>query len=140
MFEIRNYKSLSSGAYTATLYKDGKRVATVEDDGRGGEPRIWPTAKDATWRDRDEVVRHLTAWAKSSLPEWYLTGHGTFPTLTATWELGLGYLIECVEMNRLAKTKKVIVRGAQVYTMNPAAPHRPTDLVWSGSDWATVAI
>lgn len=141
-YEIRNYRSLSSGAYTASLWKDGKRVATIEDDGRGGEPNVYPTSRTAPmWAAREVLLNELTAWAKESLPEWYLTSHGTFPTaLTANWELGIGYLTESAELNRIGKGKKVILRDGQVYTMAQHGRHKSTDRVWNGSDWITAAI
>lgn len=138
-YEIRNYRT-SGPAYTATLYKDGKRIATVEDTGRGGSPFIWGATPNANTDLRLSIEADLESWAKTEVPEWYLTSHGTFPLLSANWELALGYLVERVTLDRLAKKKKVIVRDTQVYTMAPAAAHRPTDLVWQGSDWVSVAI
>jgi hypothetical protein len=38
-YETKNYKELSTGAWTATIYHDGKRVLIASNDGRGGANR-----------------------------------------------------------------------------------------------------
>lgn len=136
-FVLKHYKALRSGAYTATLWRDGKRYATIEDDGQGGEPRLWPTAKDATWRERDAIAAELTDWAKDTLPEWYLTSHGEHQRLNPNWELAIGYLCECAELDRLGKNGRILRRPDGSLWRAPATTTTADSgvLIWHDGDW-----
>jgi hypothetical protein len=49
-YEIKSYKALATGAFTATIWRDGKKVLSVSNDGRGGPNRYdrpFSTAKAA---------------------------------------------------------------------------------------------
>jgi hypothetical protein len=143
-YEIKNLNTLSSGAYTATLYRDNKRIATLEDDGRGGQVRMWATAKDATWRETEVLQVELTAWSKTNLPDWYLTSWGAYDRLDPDWELAVGYLTEAAEINKATKGGRLkIVRKSDgtEWAMNLAglAALTGTGLhVWTGITWEEV--
>lgn len=144
-YTIKNYRTLSSGAYTASLYKDGKRVATIEDDGHGGEPNVYPTSTTAPlWAAREAVLNELTAWAQSNVPEWYTTTFGTHRAMIPNWELAVGYLIEQIEYNRLAKNGQRLVRlndGSLRLAPMVGQITVPGALVWRNGDWiAPVAV
>ena len=138
-YVLKHYKALRSGAYTATVWRDGKRWATVEDDGRGGEPRLWPTAKDATWKERDALIAELEDWARTAVPEWYLTSHGTHQRLPANWEMAIGYLTECAELDRLGKTGRILRRAdGSLWRAPLSTTHGDAgDLIWHDGDWVT---
>jgi hypothetical protein len=64
---IKSLKTLSSGAFDCTLFLDGKRIAYVSDDARGGQYRIdfcLPRGSGAMPRaDRVALEAKLTAFA-----------------------------------------------------------------------------
>jgi len=142
-FTIKNFRSLSSGAYTATLYQDGKRVATVEDDGRGGQVRINPVKAENWGSVRASLEAVLTNWAEVSLPEWYLTSYGTHPALNArSFELAIDYLIECAENDEIIKKGRTLFLRPDNKQVT-AAGGATTDAlargykVWRHGDWRT---
>lgn len=95
MFTIKNLKTLSSGAYTASLYKDGTKVATVEDDGRGGPPRLHPTDTAHYGQARTQLEAELTEYATTITDPTWATPAGE---LTGwAWETAVGYLIQQAE-------------------------------------------
>jgi hypothetical protein len=146
MFTIKNFKSLSSGAYTATLYRKGKRVGTIEDDGRGGQPRLEPNWDQAGpkkyWEQRNELTAELNEWAKTVIPVWYLTSHGTYePAGTPDWEAAIGFLTDCAEYNKLSKKGWLIrTTDGEYFTTPTRSPEalayaKTKGMVWDGTDW-----
>lgn len=138
---LKSYKSLSSGAFTATIYKDGKRWALVEDDGRGGQPRVEPAQYNPDsgprWRDLvDAIEADLHNWALVNLPDWYLTNFGEIEALSPSWELGIGYLTEVAEFSRSAK-KGFVVRkdDGNFYVFSSYESAIREGLVWDGTTW-----
>jgi len=153
-FTIKNYKSLSSGAFTATLYRDNKRIALIEDDGHGGAPRLHLLAESgklpetredvrALWERQAEVVAEMDEWAKVTVPDWYLSNWGEWDDpLTANWELGIGYLTEVLEFVKLAK-KGTLLRNpeGQFLTTRTVGAPPPTNFkgwVWVDGTWKPV--
>lgn len=138
-YVLKHYKALRTGAYTATLWKDGKRYATIEDDGRGGQPNVWPTAKGGTTTDRLAIEAELTEWSKDNVPDWYLTSHGEHERLSPNWELALGYLTECAELNRLGKNGRIVRRadGSLWRAALTTTKAEPGARIWHDGDWVT---
>jgi hypothetical protein len=135
-YTIKSLKTLASGAYTATLYRDNKRIATLEDDGRGGQVRMWSTAKDATWRETEALQDELTAWSKDNLPDWYLTSWGAYPRLEPDWELAVGFLTEAAEINKSARKGRIVRKADGTEWVN--ATPKPGEHIWTGSNWEEV--
>lgn len=142
IFTIKNIRMTAGGAFSCSLYENGKRVAVITNDGRGGPDSIEPILTGGKiWRT--EVARleaALTEWAKSLLPEWYLTSHGTHERLEPHWELAVGYLSERAEYESLARKAGpgfVLLRlpdGALRYSL-PNHPSTKGSLIWADGDW-----
>lgn len=146
MYALKNLKMLQSGAYEASLYCDGKRVARVDYDGSGGQPRLWPLKSGSgvhLWDFHDGVAAGLTAWAATAVPEWYLTNFGQLPLIDseADWELALGYLVALAEYERLSRKgqQTLLMSGGSLYTTAaPLAQVRAegkADFLWIDGDW-----
>ena len=144
MYTLKNLKMLQSGAYEASLYRDGKRIARVSDDGNGGQPRLWPLKEGVhLWKFHEEVAAGLTAWAATAVPEWYLTNFGQLPLLDgeADWELALGYLVALAEYERLSRKgqRTLLMSGGSLYTTTATAAQvraeGKADFLWSDGDW-----
>lgn len=118
-YQIKALHALKSGAYTASLYCDGKKVADVEDDGRGGSPRVyWLDGKAyANGSAYDEFV----TWFADVVPEWHWSW--TFIAGGQVEELGIAFLIDVAEWNRLAKKGNVLV-FRKPGTSDPYAPEQ----------------
>lgn len=119
-YELKNIKTLMTSdgmAWTATVYKDGKRIGTAEDRGDGG--CSWLYVSDRAEEDA------LVAWcAEASVPSglWmaeYATktikthhvggekdGTETFE-LRFNTEMALAYLIEVADLDKKAKKNLV---------------------------------
>lgn len=138
-FTIKALRTTATGAYSASLYEDGKRVAIVSDEGRGGAPRVEPVKAENWGKERTRLEGALSAWSHT-LPWWYLTSFGTHPALDlgeGNYELSIGFLVECAEYNQLAKGKR-LVRKAEgglfraPITVTVAAG---SELLWNGENW-----
>lgn len=65
-YEVRNFRSLpigsEGGAYTANIYRDGKKVLTVENDGNGGMDTFTDVSGEHPTRHRGpELTRFVQA-------------------------------------------------------------------------------
>lgn len=121
-YELKNIKTLNTHegmAWTATVYKDGKRIGTAEDRGDGG----------STWLYVSNYAEELelTAWcaeASKNSGLWmaeYANKYGTVHHVGGekdgeqTWEMSfstemaLAYLLEVADLNKKAK-KNIIFR------------------------------
>jgi hypothetical protein len=138
-YTLKHYKALRSGAYTASLWLDDARVARVEDDGQGGQPRVSVTEKGASWAAHDALLNSLTSWAQGNVPEWYLTSHGAHQAVSPDWEVALGYLTECAELNRLTKGKRLMRRpdGTLWHAAATLTQAQDGALLWHNGDWVT---
>jgi hypothetical protein len=102
-YQIKALRTLKSGAYTASLYCDGKKVADVEDEGRGGSPRVYY----ADGKAYGEGYEALTTWFEATCPEWHWSHE--FIAGGQIEELAIAFLIDVAEWNRLAKKGNVLV-------------------------------
>lgn len=121
-YELKNIKTLNTHegmAWTATVYKDGKRIGTAEDRGDGG----------STWLYVSNYAEELelTAWcaeASKNSGLWmaeYANKYGTVHHVGGekdgeqTWEMSfstemaLAYLLEVADLDKKAK-KNIIFR------------------------------
>lgn len=115
-YELKNIKTLNTSngvAWTATVYKDGKRIGTAEDRGDGGS--AWLYVKNYA----EEL--ELTAWCAEACKNsglWmaeYANKYGTVHHVGGekdgeqTWEMSfntemaLAYLMEVYELDKKAK-------------------------------------
>lgn len=145
-FTIKNLRDTATGAYSASLYEDGKRVAIISDEGRGGAPRVEPIKAENWGRERTRIEQALSAWSHT-LPWWYLTSHGQHPALNlgdGNYELAIGYLVEVFDAEkvaaRAAKTGKCLVLladGGQGITRESDIPRIPQKVVsiWRDGNW-----
>jgi len=139
-FTVKNVKTLISGAYTASLYENGKRIAVIEDDGRGGQPYIRPTSTTAYYMEQPRIVEALSMWGCVNLPAWYLTSHGQHEALgSSNWELAIGYLIEVAQNNKMAKPGRVLFRMPDGREATGPEQHPQVtakgNLLWRDGDW-----
>lgn len=116
-YELKNIKTLNTSdgvAWTATVYKDGKRIGTAEDRGDGGSARLYVS-------DRAEEVS-LVEWAreeadgsglwmeeytKRTIKVHHVGGdkdgtQGYEPQFDV--EMALAYLMEVADLNKKAKS------------------------------------
>lgn len=102
-YQIKALKSLASGAFEGSLYKDGKRIGTVGNDGRGGSNRVWMNSDDYATRQSMEA----------ELGEWLLTVNSNHWTANAASsdrvDLAVSFLADIAEWDKDAK-KKTLVR------------------------------
>jgi hypothetical protein len=139
-FAVKNLKSLASGAYTTSLYEDGKRVAIVSNEGRGGPDSIQPLT--GVWRDEvDRLEAALTQWSRDNVPDWYLTSSGVHAPVSHDWAIALGYLAECWENDRLAKPGWALFRrpNGALFTAPEQYPAGAACLVWRNHNWEAAA-
>ncbi len=109
-YEMKNIKKLSTHngvALTGTLYRDGKRIATVEDQGNGGS--LW-----INWIESEKTEYPI-------LREWFLNncaGHWTerHKNDENCEEMAIELIIEISENNKDSK-KSIVVRvvGDEIY-------------------------
>lgn len=116
-YELKNIKSLntSSGvAWTASIYREDKRVGTAEDQGRGGSVDVFGLSVEqqnellgwtyfmakgsGLWMDNDmyRTINYVTP-INADTP--------TAEIMEIGWdvELAIAYLLEVVELNKIAK-------------------------------------
>lgn len=139
-FVVKAVKSLSSGAYTMSLYEDDIRTAVISNDGRGGPDMIEPLGD--VWRvEVDRLEAALTEWSRDNVPDWYLTSNGAHAPVSHDWEIALGYLAECWENDHLAKPGSVLFRrpNGQLFTAPERHPAGIGCLAWRNHDWEAVA-
>lgn len=82
-YEIKNYKELQGHdgpMFTCSLYKDGKRIAHVSNDGNGGETRY-----DFELENRKELEKEFRDYAATQPP--YVAQDGS------TWDCDADMLI-----------------------------------------------
>lgn len=109
-YEMKNIKKLSTHngvALTGTLYRDGKRIATVEDQGNGGS--LW-----ISWIESEKTEYPI-------LREWFFNncaGHWTerHKNDENCEEMAVELIIEISENNKDSK-KSIVVRvvGDEIY-------------------------
>ena len=130
-YEVKNLKTFNGrdgGGFEATLYKDGKRIATVFNDGCGGCTRYHFIDGDM----EHSVIKELQALAVTLNAEYadYVEAHDIY----------IDHLIDCKENNKLAKNAVLFRKDASIiYEMIQAkntteeavrAKH-PLAVVWS---------
>jgi len=67
VYEVRKYKALKSGAFEATIFKDGRSAVIAENDGRGGCNRYMGGAgmEGAVYRQAIEDFKKVAEkWGK----------------------------------------------------------------------------
>lgn len=110
MYTVKNVKTLNTSdgyAFTATLYKDGKKVGTLEQGGHGGSTDV--QMDGATWADREPMLAEFAAWTRENCEGSWIAEFvgGT----VADSELGADMLVERFllnrDLNRASKTKIV---------------------------------
>lgn len=106
MYTVKNVKTLNTYdgyAYTATLYKDGKKVGTLEQGGHGGSTDV--QMDGSTWADREPMLAEFAAWTRENCADSWIKDFvgGT----SADSELGADMLVERFLLNRdLARASK----------------------------------
>lgn len=111
--ELKNIKCVESRSeetycYRATLYRDGRAVAEVSNDGRGGADRVLPCG-GATW----DTIREIEAYVAGFPP---IEAFGMHLTQTLeTW---------CAQQVERTLTRRTFRRLAQktVLFLDPARP------------------
>jgi len=94
-FALKNIKhsefaSEETNCYEATLYIDGKRTATVKNDGNGGADYVWACGEGAALKANYKRIAEAGAWLK------------TQPNEPCEWdEDGLGQDLELICGNLL---------------------------------------
>jgi hypothetical protein len=121
-YELKNIKTLNTHdgvAWTATVYKDGKRIGTAEDRGDGGSTWLYldnRAEEDALVAWCAEASKNSGMWMAQYATETIKTHHvGGEKDGTATFELrfndemALAYLMEVADLDKRAK-KNIIFR------------------------------
>ncbi len=98
-YVIKGLKTLKSGAYTATLYLNGKKVADLEYDGNGGSPRTWFEGEDYPARQAAEDA--FVAWYRVNVPSW----HWSFEHREDAYgiESAISYVIDVADFVKMSK-------------------------------------
>ncbi len=118
--ELRNVKhspslSQETAAYTADVWVNGVKRGTARNQGTGGADEIHPYS----------LEQELDAYAKTLPLEkspWQDNGKDVFLPVTAELLLGaaLDRALEGKRLQRMLKTKTVLVRGGKCYTVKTA--------------------
>jgi hypothetical protein len=130
-YEIKNLKTFNGrdgGGFEATLYKDGKRIATVFNDGCGGCTRYHFIDGDMEY----PVIKELQALAVIVDPscDGYSEAHDIY----------IDHLIDCKENNKLAKNAVLFRKNptdifemfqAKNTTEEAVRAKYPSAVVWS---------
>jgi hypothetical protein len=132
-YELKNIKTLNTHegqAWTASVYKDGKRIGTAEDRGDGGSSWLYldnRADEDAFVAWCAEASKNSGLWMAQYATETIKTHHiGGEKNGTETYELrfntemALAYLMEISDLDKRAK-KDIIFRTPRVI------PHTSVD-------------
>lgn len=114
-YEIKNYKSLNTRdgvAWTSSLYRDGKKVADLEDQGHGGSISIMWT--EGYWINKTESEM-LNKWFLENC-EWHWTSAFKTSEVTSNDELAINLLDEIRQNNKKAKTHIIFRTSNTVQT------------------------
>lgn len=120
-YELRNIKTLSTSdgiAWTASVYKDGKRIGRAEDRGDGGAPYVWLIQSDlesfVEWAR--EAVDGSGLWMEQFVKNTIKTDYvGGEKDGTSSYEpqfdieMAIAYLMEIADLDKKAK-KNMIFR------------------------------
>jgi hypothetical protein len=132
-YELKNIKTLNTHdgvAWTASVYRDGKRIGTAEDRGDGGSTWLYldnraDEADLVAWCA--EASKNSGLWMAQYATETIKTHHvGGEQNGTATYELrfndemALAYLMEVSDLDKRAK-KNIVFRTPRVI------PHTSVD-------------
>jgi len=132
-YELKNIKTLNTHdgvAWTASVYRDGKRIGTAEDRGDGGSSWLYldnraDEADLVAWCA--EASKNSGLWMAQYATETIKTHHvGGEQNGTATYELrfndemALAYLMEVSDLDKRAK-KNIVFRTPRVI------PHTSVD-------------
>lgn len=121
-YELKNIKTLNTHegmAWTATVYKDGKRIGTAEDRGDGGSSWLYldnRTEEDALVAWCAEACKNSGLWMAEYALKYQTVHHvGGEKNGEKTWEMAfstemaLSYLLEVADLDKKAK-KHIIFR------------------------------
>ena len=113
--EIKHAPSLSEEtyAYTATVYKDGKRLCYVKNDGQGGSDMQHPVAP-FTHQD----VRDVSDWLKASTPKVKAHGYEVDVDLDLWCHDRLGDYIQSRKLKSDLRGKVLMVEGGKLFAMS----------------------
>jgi len=121
MYSIKNVKIFQShdgGGFELSLYKDGRRIAIVGNEGNGGEDTWYPiNHNEGCYVELKASKESMKLWCKNNLPKW----KGVDTMFDTTPDIHIGNLLETFQytkdLKRLLK-KTVIIQGGIVYTLN----------------------
>lgn len=114
-YELKNIKKLNTSngvAWTATIYKDGKRIGTAEDRGDGGAPYVWliQSELEAFVEWAREAVDGSGLWMEQYVKKTIKTDYvGGEKDGTSSYEpqfdeeMAIAYLMEVAELDKKAK-------------------------------------
>lgn len=116
--DLKKIKTLSSGAYEANIYLDGRLVGDVYEEGCGGEP--WVTIYDP--RDKEEYEAQIQHWTDCTLLNEGVDWNG----LGSNDGLVLEEIIEYKERIKFAKSE--LRKGATSVVVIGQAPKSAREL------------
>lgn len=111
---VKSFEGREGYGYNAVLYKDGRKIATVLDEGNGGTTLI-------RWNDgnRSKDVADFDAFLATLPPDTSMPGH----SLSVDADLFLGRLVDAygtlASLRRKVKKLVVFVEGGKLYTCKP---------------------
>lgn len=119
--------SEETAAYAAVLYRDGKPVANISNDGHGGPDRQHPIAPN-TYTD----LKEIDAWLAANLPPRDLSRFKMPPSpmdLESWCSMQLDRHATKQSLKRLLTNNVIMVDGGKVYRVKLRRSNKPKDVV-----------
>lgn len=120
------FASEETNCYEATLYVDGKRFATVGNEGRGGADRVHPVEGATNATAFHAKLAEINAWLAANHPGIDMSEYGKEP-IPCDLELWCGEQVNIFlaskELKRRIKRKVMLVEDGKVYEvkLDPSA-------------------